>query len=304
MKSSSMIGISTIFLVLILFSGELLSLPLSRTCYTLSEESLELALSSEFITAEQTRRMDRLSLNAGITDTTTTGAEIFLLNAAVYGGEQESGDILLNFWHYTGRYLRERLDTGFQVDIRIPSGPDPEKDPEWQHLSEGKSELKAGAVLSYRLYDREICSLNLSYIFRQGDNEDFYGGFRYNPAESETYKSVLGLNPFSRDSFLSTDRMADDYVTAAISLMSLRPAGFVVFSELYAVFYNSGSDDTEVYPADDKYYFSSDTEFLISAGCKYIVTDSTFFHIFGALNPFAEDRGLKKIIGAGINIVF
>lgn len=309
MKNSSMKRISTVYMVLILFSAELYSLPFSRTCYTLSEERMDLFLSSEFITTDGTRRRDALSLNVGITGETTVGATGYMLNSGAAGGERESGDIMLELWHYTGRYFSDKLDTGFQLALTVPSGPDPEKDAKWLNLSGGRSELKIGPVFSCRLTDADILNINFNYIFRQGKSESFYGGFKCNPGDADTYKTLFGLNPFSEDSFLSHDRLSNDYTTASVSFMSLRLSGFVLFSELYAAFYDlgNGDEDEHLYLKNKnsgEYYNPSRFRCQVSAGFKYVINGSLAFQFFLAYNPFHGDGDIERIAGGGINAFF
>lgn len=301
MISSFIKRISTITMVLILFSGRAFSLPLSRTCYTVPVDTIDFYFGEEFIADSKVHRVDLITLNLGLTDATTLGVRWGVLNYDLAGNESDSGDLLLELWHYTGRYFDEKLDTGISSSLRIPTGPDPGMDEKWKNLSVGRSELKIGPVLSLRLTEGEVLNLNLNYIFREGRGEDFYGGFRYNLKKSETYKSVFGLNPFFKDSFLSGNRLSDDYITTAFSVIESRLYPFVLYAEVYHAFTDFRSD-RDIPEGSVEGEGGSLT--ILSAGFKYFVRDSFFCNFYGTANPFYTENEHLWSAGAGINVFF
>jgi hypothetical protein len=288
-------------MVLILFSNEAFSLPLTGTCYTVPEDKMDLYFGNKLVSERNVHRVDVLTFNLGLTDVTTLGAEWNNLNYDLSGDESETGDTLLYLWHYTGRYLYDRLDTGINLTLRIPTGPEPGTDEKWRNLSVGRNELKITQVLSFRLSDMDILNLNVSYILREGRDEDFYGSFKGDLKKAETYKSIFGLNPFYEDSFLSGDRLSDDYMSAAVSLGESRLYPVVIFGEIYHAFTDFQKDgDVAVRGAEGE----GGNCTIFSAGCKYFISDSLFCVIYGTVSPFHSGEENKWSSAAGFNIFF
>ncbi|HPJ43423.1 MAG TPA: hypothetical protein PLY21_13940 [Spirochaetota bacterium] len=293
--------ISTIIMVLILFSGEVISLPLSRTCYTAPADNIDFYFGEKLISDKNLHRVDVLALNLGLTDATTIGVEWNYLNYDLSGDESKTGDTLLEFWHYTGRYLYDRVDSGISIKIRMPTGPDPVKDEKWRNLSVGRNEVKITPVLSLKLSGKELLNLNVSYTLREGRDDDFYGSLKGDLKKADTYKSIFGLNPFSEDSFFSGHRLSDDYMSTAVSFVETRLHPVVLFGEIYHAF-TDFQRDSEVPLKTAEGEGGSVT--FISAGCKYMVGNSFFPIIYFKVNPFYSGEGERWSSGIGINIFF
>lgn len=293
--------VSTMIMVLILFSGHAFSLPLSRTCYTVPDGMIDVYPGEEFVRDRGTHRRDIVCFNLGLTDATSLGLSWSFLNYDLSGDDSEPGDAILELWHYTGRYLNEKLDTGISFTLRIPTGPDPSENEKWKNLSVGRSEVKISPVLSFRLTEKELLNMNLSYIFRAGHGENFYGALGGDLKKGDTYRSLFGLNPFCEDSFLSGDRLSDDYITTAFSIVESRLYPFVLYGELYHAF-SDFRDDHDVPAGAVEGEGRSLT--ILSAGLKYFVRDSLFCNFYGTVNPFYTENELRWSAGAGINIFF
>lgn len=288
-------------MVLILFSTQAFSLPLTRTCYTVPEDNMDLYFGEKLISRRNLNRVDVLIFNLGLTDATTLGIEWNYLNHDLSGDESETGDTLLELWHYTGRYLYDRVDSGISFNVRIPTGPESGIDDKWRNLSVGRNEVKITPVLSVRLSEKEMMNFNVSYILREGRDEDFYGAFKGDLKKADTYKSFFGLNPFSEDSFFSGDRLSDDYMSAAVSFVESRLYPVVIFGEIYHAF-TDFRKDSDVSLKIDEGEGGGFTN--ISAGFKYLVIDSFFCIIYGTVNPFYSAGEQRWSSGAGVNIFF
>ncbi len=293
--------ISTILLVLILFSETAFPLPLSRTCFTVAEDSGDLYLGEEIVADTNTHRRDMISYSIGLTPSTTLGLSWSMLNYKLYGGESQPGDAIVDLWHYTGRYLYDRLDTGINLSYRIPFGPDPGIDGKWKNLSVGRSELKITPVLSIRITENELFSINLGYVFRESRDENFFDGLKGNLKDKNTYSSFFGLNPSDKDSFLSSEKLSDDYITAACSIVETRFYPVVLYSELYYAF-TDFKDDAGVPSTGVEGEGGSLAK--ISAGGKYFIRDSVFCNVYGILNPLYSGTDFRWGAGAALNIFF
>lgn len=293
--------ISTILLVLILFSGPVFALPLSRTCYTVAEDAGDLYLGEEVVADIYAHRRDMISYNIGLTHATTLGLSWSMLNYKLYGGESQPGDAVIDLWHYTGRYLYERLDTGINLSYRIPFGPDPGIDKKWKNLSVGRSELKITPVFSIRVTENELFSINLGYVFRESRDENLYDGLNGNLKDKNAYASLFGLNPFDKDSFLSSEKLSDDYITAACSIVETRFYPVILYSELYYAFTDFKDDAGVPYTGVEG---EGGSLAKISAGGKYFIRESVFCSIYGIFNPFYSGEEFRWGTGAAVNIFF
>jgi len=293
--------VSTIIMVLILFCSELISLPLSRTCFTVPADSLDFYFGEEIISDSDLHRVDVAVFNLGLTDATSFGVEWNYLNYDINGNESKAGDTLLELWHYTGRYLYNTLDSGISLRVRIPTGPEPGIDETWRNLSVGRSEVRITPVLSFLLSENEILNLNISYILREGRGESFYGALKGNLKDADTYRSVFGLNPFFKDSFLSSDRLSDDYISSAVSFIENRFYPLVFFCEIYYAFTDFQKDrEVTVKTVEGE----GEGLVMASAGCKYFIRSTLFCIIYGTLSPLSSGEEESWSSGAGINIFF
>jgi len=278
------------------------SLPLTRSCYTPPENTIDMAVKEEFIFIKNMNRKDNYSFNMGIPGDTSIGLDFSLIhyNAAEIGGIRPD-DILFNFWHFTGEYFDDKLDSGISLVVRIPTGPDAYTDEKSRNLSFGNSELKISPVVSLNCTDHEMLVLNLSYTFREGRGEDLYSGFKINPLKSETYKSLFGLNPFYKNTFLDGENLKNDYASISAGLLSSRLIPWIFFTEIY---YSSG-----IYRGGDgiehiQIEGAGVNPLLLSAGFKYYFSDSFFVQCSDIVNLLEEEGFIKNKVEIGLNIFF
>jgi len=301
MKNFKFIINSTILLVLFCFS-DLFSLPLTRTCYTLPEEKIDLALNPELVYIDNMNRLDNFVFNLGLTGNTSCGFDFTMIHYDYAdSGRGVPGDILFNLWHFIGHYFNGTVSTGVSVVVRIPTGPDAYLEERVRNLSYGHNEIKLSPVLSFSLSEHENLSLNLSYIFREGRNEDIYNGFNINLFESEAYKSLLGLNPFYEDAFLESGKLKNDYASVSAAIMTSRLKPWIFFSGIYysSGFYNKDNNTESINIEGDGV-----SPLLLSVGGKYLVSGSFFIQISNTA-ALVQYRGyFKNRVELSLNIFF
>ncbi len=288
-------------MVLFCFS-DAYSFPLTRSCYTPSENTIDTALKEEFVYIKNMNRKDNFSFNFGIPGDTSLGLDFSLISySPAETGGGIPGDILFNIWHFTGDYFDDTVKSGLSLVFRIPTGPDAYSDEKCRNLSFGNNEFKIAPVLSFILTRHEILNLNMSYTFREGRGDDLYNGFKVNPLKAETYKAFFGLNPFYDDAFLSGDNLKNDYASIAAGLVSARLLPWVFFTEIYyssKIYSGSeGHDDLNIEGADVK-------PLLLSMGVKYVFSDSFFIQISETVNLFNNKGYIKNTLEFSMNIFF
>ncbi len=301
MKKILIIMNSTIAMVLFCFS-DIKSLPLTKTCYTPSENKIDMLLKEEFIYIDSMNRKDNYSFNLGMPSNSSIGFDFSLINYdSLKVGENKPGDILFNLWHFTGSYFDGAFETGLSVVVRIPTGQNAYNDEKCRNLSFGNSELKFTPVFSFNVSSREILLLNPGYTFREASGENLYSGFRVNPLNRETYKSCLGLNPFYQGSFLEGKRLKNDYASISAGAITSRLYPSVFFIELYysSRLYRGKEDLMNISIEGDRV-----SPFLLSVGGKYFFSSSFFFQISDIFTLIGEDGYIKNTAEFGLNIFF
>lgn len=267
-------------MVLFCFS-DIYSLPLSRSCYTQLEDTIDLSLTEQFIYIEDMNRKDIYSLNIGIGSYTSIGADFSLIHTEPFEAKETvPGDILLNLWHFIGEYSDGSVKTGLGIVMRIPTGPDAYTDEKYRNLSFGNSELKITPVLSLNLSEKEILILNMSYTFREGEDGDVYSGIKNNLMDGET------------------DNLKNDYASISAGVITSRLLPWVLFSELY---YSSGFNDS-----DDGINIEGDEvkPLLFSTGVKYFVTESFFIQASDIIDVLQNEAYIKNTVEISLNIFF
>ena len=292
---------SAILLALFCFS-DIYPLPLTRTCYTTPQDTIDITFSEEFIYINSMNRKDIFSFNLGIFRNTSIGLDFSLINYhALDAGENRPGDIFFNFWHYCGDIFNGFIDTGFNIVIRIPAGPDAYTDEKCRNLSFGNNELKLGSVFSFNLSDSETVTLNFNYIFREGRGERLYSGINLNPSKSDTYKSCFGLNPSYEGSFLEGENLKNDYMSISAGVITSALYPWIFFGELY---YSArpyrGKD------AIEKINIEGDgvNPFLFSMGLKFFFSQSVFLQVSNTLNLMMDEKFIKSSSQFGLNLFF
>lgn len=292
---------SAIILALFCIS-DLYSLPLTKTCYTLPQDMIDMNFREEFIYTDSVNRKDIFSFDLGIFRNTSAGVEFSLLNySAMNTGNNRPGDTMVNFWHYFGDFFNGFVDTGLYVVLRVPTGPDAYSDEQCRNLSFGHNELKIGPVFSFNISDSEIIVLNFNYIFREAEGENLYSGINLNPAESNTYKSLFGLNPFYKGSFLEGKNLKNDYISISGSVITSALYPWIFFAELY---YSTGlyRDEDSV----ERINIEGDgvNPFLLSLGLKYFFSGYVFLQVSDTVNLMMDEKYIKNITQFGFNLIF
>jgi len=301
MKKFKIILNSTILLVLFCIL-DTFSLPLTRTSYTLPENKIDLSLREEFIYIENMNRRDNFSLNLGLPGNTSIGFDFSLINYTTFEiGDSIPGDILFNIWHFTGDYFDGTVNSGINLVLRIPTGPDAYISEKSRNLAFGNNEIKITPVLSFNLSDFEVLSVNLSYTFREGRGEDLYSGFKFNLLKSETYKAGFGLNPFYEESFFEGKNLKNDYSSVAGGLITSRLYPWIFFAEIY---YSTRLDQGGEYLSNISIEGDQINPLLLSMGAKYSFSDSFFVLVSGMVNLLNDDGYIKNTTEFSLNIFF
>ena len=278
------------------------SLPLTRSCYTPPEDKIDIGLKEEFIYLEDMKRKDGFSFNLGIPGDTSIGLDFSILHSdSLKAGDGKPGDILFNFWHFTGVFFDETVSSGISLVVRIPTGPDAYSDESYRNLAFGNNEFKINPVLQFNFTKQDSLILNLSYIFREGRGEDLYDGFKINPLKSETYRACIGLNPFYNGSFLDKDNFKNDYFSVAAGFITSRQYPWILFTEIYyssrLYMWRKSADNINIEGENVN-------PLLVSIGAKYFFNKSFFIQLSDVVSILHYDRYMKNTVEFSMNIFF
>lgn len=286
-------------MVLILFSPALPALPLTRTLYIAPPDVVDFAASIDYLYTSRQITRERFSVCTGLWNGASLSAHFDILGSGVFGRDIP-GDASVEFITALDVTGFTDLRTAFYCSLLLPAGPDAYNTDEYHGAAFGNHEIKTGPVLAYGFTDSLAAFFNLFYTFRQGEHGGFYGGFRINPAEGDTYKSVLGLNPFYSDAFMYYKNLSDDYATLASAAVYRGFFPVVVFAELScsantAWFRGGGVSDAAA---------SGVNPLAAGLGIKYFVLDSFYAQIYGAIDPFVGVNGVRWQSGILLNLIF
>jgi len=287
MKLISKIMISVVATTLILFSLQSAihsSLPLTDTIYTIPEDDFEVLINEEVHYLDDLFRRDNFGMGFGVFTDLSLWFNFQYLHRGVFRTEDDVlGDSFISLRYYLGDYLGDRLHLGLQVQFRLPTGPNAYGNSHWGHLALGKNEISLGAVSQVDVHDHFFLHFNLRYVLREGKNEDFYGGFNLNPLKGKTYTSLLGLNPFSRESFLSLDRLKNDFFSLSMAANTDIISPFVPYCEVYFSFrpYRGeiSTHDIQIEAA------AIDPLLLLNLGLRFFFNREIFLGIYSVINP-------------------
>lgn len=216
-----------------LFPANLQPLPLTETLYTIPEGQMELTLQEEISRLDKNFRMDQAGIGFGI----LPNLSLWLSSQVLHewrgdGGRNSMGDTFIKIFSYIHGFREESVHAGFMLKIRVPTGEDTYSSGRWRDISFGNNEIKTGPVIQWRIRERFFINFNLFYLFRQAENEDFYGSFRFNLRSRETYSKTFGLNPLSDKTFLEWKRLENDYLFISVSMNTDRLYPLIPFLEL------------------------------------------------------------------------
>ena len=287
------------FMVLILFSPALISLPLARTLYIAPADVIDFTASVDYLYTSRQITRERFSVSTGLWSGASLGAHFDILGDGVIGSDKP-GDSLVEFITAVDSLSSGDLRAAFYCSLLLPAGPDAYNSEEYREAAFGNNELTAGAVTACDFSGSLTGFINLFYTFRQGESGGFYGSFRLDPADPDTYKSVFGLNPFNRDSFMYYKNLSDDYVTIASAAVYSGLLPFVVFAEVRSSVTIRRFNGSDVPDA-----VSSGVNPIMSGiGAKYFFMDFFYAQVYGAVNPFPGENGIRWQSGLLLNLIF
>ncbi len=278
--------ISAIAIALILFPapGERASaLPLTETIYMVPEYDVEIYLRDEVVQTGNYSRKDSAGIGFGATDEFSLWMQFdYLSGSAFKATRSDLGDLFIKGKFYIGDYVRNQIHLGFLLSLRFPLGKNAYVTDEWRNLALGKYELKLGPFARFDILDLFFIHLNFFYTFREGNSENFFGGFYFDITKKETWEKVFGLNPKEKDTFFSTGRLNNDYLTVSMAWNTGYFYPFVPYIEFYGSFrVSSAGTDTDMVPIEAARY----NVFLMSAGLRYFFMDAVYLGIYTIQNP-------------------
>lgn len=296
----SAIIIALIFFLAIRNRGE--ALPLTETIYMIPEYDVELLLRDEVYQTDRYSRRDSAGLGFGATDNFSLWIQFdYLSQSAFKATRSDIGDLFLKGKFYIGDYVENQIHLGFLMALRLPLGKNAYVNPQWRSLALGKYELKLGPFARFDIRDVFFIHLNLFYTFREGNNENFFGGFSIDITKKETWEKVFGLNPAASNTFLSVNRLKNDYITASMALNTNYLYPFIPYIEFYgAVRVSRAHIDTGSVPVEAAKY----NAFLISVGLRYFFMQAIYAGVYTVQNPLRlSQKGFIQAI-YGIELSF
>lgn len=286
-------------MVLILFAPSLMALPLTKTLYIAPADNVDFSVLLDYLYTSRQITRERFSVYTGLWSGASLGAHFDVIGDGVIARERP-GDSLVEVINIIDSLSPGDLRTAFYCSLLLPSGPDAYDADEYRGAAFGNNEITTGPVLAYGFTENLEGFFNLLYTFRQGESGGFYSGFRLDPGESETYKSVLGLNPFYKDSFMYYKNLSDDYVSFASAAVYSGIFPFVAFAELRCSvtikriggYHVSGAESSGVNPL------------MAGLGIKYFIMDNFYVQAYGAASPLACEGNIRWQSGLLLNLIF
>jgi hypothetical protein len=297
--------ISAIAIALFLFmaaQGRGLALPLTETIYMIPEYDVEARFSDEIYQTDRWSRKDSASLGFGATDEISFWFRFDVLSHDPFRVKKSDiGDLFLKGKFYIGDYAQNQVHLGFLLDFRFPLSKNAYVSPDWRSLSLGKYEIKMGFFSRFDVLDVFFIHLNLFYTFREGNNEDFWGGFYFDITKKETWENVFGLNPKGKNTFLSVNRLKNDYITASMAWNTNYFYPIVPYIEVYGAFRVSRDHiNTGSVPIEAAKY----NTLLLSAGVRYFFMEAIYLGAYTVQNPLRASQKdyLQAIYGLELSI--
>lgn len=292
------VNISAIVIALMLFLplwNDARALPLTETIYMIPEYSVEIFFRDEIFQTDRYARRDSAGLGFGVTDDFSLWMSIDYLSQGPFRvTRSEIGDLFFKGKFFIGDYAGNDVHLGFLIELRFPLGKDAYGSTYWRNLALGRYELTFGPFARFDIVDLLFLHVNLFYTFREGRAEDFFGGFYFDITEKETWKKVFGLNPKEKDTFLSVNRLKNDYITAALAINTGRLYPFVPYIEFRgAVRVSRSHIDTGDVPIEAARYNS----FLMSVGLRYFFREAIYLGVYTVQNPIrVSQKGFIQAI--------
>ena len=257
-------------------------------------------MGADIIRAGDLFRRERASLGFGVLDGVSVWYAVEYLDRESGGDESGIGDSFLKVWYCLGSAAGSRLHGGILALFRVPTGPSAYDGPRWRNVSLGVSEISTGAAVQWELPPLFIHG-SMLYTFRQGEGEDFYGGFNGSPSRKKTYSSAFGLNPFHEDAFLYGDRLRNDYISASLAANTLLLYPVVPFIELYVSHRvyrrETGNDRLPIEGAGVN-------PVLGGAGFRYFITSRGYLEAYAVAALVRHSGYIREMFGISAGLQF
>ena len=277
------------------------SLPLAETIYTIPEGKITTGFSEEIIRIDGNYRKEAGSIGIGILPDFSIWYSFDYIHENIINTSASTlGDSFLKIWFYLFDF--KTAHAGLMLDFRLPTGPNAYTNTKWRNLSFGNNELKIGPVSRIDIYKSIYLHLNLFYVFRQGQNEGFYGKLYFNPLKKETFTNLFGLNFKSRDAFLGGGRLKNDYAVYSMAVNTDIVYPVIPYIEFYAshrVYKKQGNENDHI-PIEG----SAINPVLLSAGARYFFFESVYAGLYYIYNPINEKNYIKDIFGFDFSLQF
>jgi len=296
------ISAAVMALILFIFPAHLFAaLPLTETLYFIPDGEIELFFRGEVHRVNRDFRVEHPGIGIGILPDCTVWFHFMYLHDDASEWEGEAGDSFLKVLCHAGDYFHDRVHAGVMVRFRFPTGRSAFSSDAWQNLSLGRNEVRAGPVVKFDLPGSFYLHTSLFYTFRQAGGEDFYGGFSFNPAQSETYRRLFGLNPFEDGTFLSRDRLENDFISISICMNTGTIYPFIPFVELYTSrrFYRGEVACSSV-PVEG----CGIDPLLVCAGSRYFFSRAVYAGAYVIYNPVGESDYTRWVSGLEVSLQF
>ncbi|MBP6990383.1 MAG: hypothetical protein KBC90_02660 [Spirochaetes bacterium] len=289
-------------ILFVVFQARALSLPLTETIYMIPESSVELFLRDEvFDTGRQSRR-DTLGIGFGATEDFSLWIQMSCLSRDAFRvTKSDVGDLFVRGKFYIGDYAKNQVHLGFLLDMRFPLAKNAYVSSDWRNLALGKYELRLGPFARFDILDVAFIHLNLFYTFREANGEDFWGGFYIDITKKQTWEKFFGLNPAADNTFFSTGRLKNDYMTVSMAWNTNYLYPLVPYVEFYGSFRVSRAHiDTSNVPIEGAGFNS----FLMGAGLRYFFMEAVYLGIFTVQNPLQRSQRdfIRGIYGMELSV--
>jgi hypothetical protein len=276
-------------------------LPLAETIYLVPEYRVELFWKEESINIDKIFRKDTLGLGLGVPSRLGVWIQFEYLNRGLINFKRSDiGDFFVKSKYHIGDYFFDTLHVGYCFNIRFPLGKDAYSSGAWRNLAFGKNEIKTGLYSQIDIYNAFFVHLNLMYNFREGNAEDFWGGFYLDITKNETWEKAFGLNPYAEKTFLAARRLRNDYmgICSALSTSALYP--FVPFVESYLSFrlYQKGNDTASLPIEAGKV----NPVIFLSAGLRYFIKYGIYLGVYTIQNPRRESHFTGSVYGLELSL--
>lgn len=297
------IKISVLTALIFIFTAPISAFQLAESVYTIPENSLELFAQGELYDRRDAYfNRERFGFGFGLFSRFSVSISFDYLQKGFFEGKEITmGDSSLRLWYYIGEFYDSFFRCGISLTFNIPTGSDVYYNQKWSGLALGRNEMTPAFVCVIGPYENLFLHLTAKYTFREGLDDDFYGGFRLNPAKSDTYSSLFGLNPVKSDTFMSGSRLKNDFFTFAAAINTDRFYPFIVYLECQKTFRPyRGSIETDDIPIEG----AKLEPFLTGGGCRYFFSRETFLGLFMVVNPLPSDMYMRMRCGIEFGAVF